>query len=145
MGLVVLDIRRLKWTVVLALIVLDIRRLTGRGCRDGVVCEWGGLRWRTWLMSWIAREEDGCGTALLFICSFSRSGVVRCNTLGQGIVETSAGSRYESPLQALKQYRLQALRCVGTEGEERISYHQKQEPKRGSHTSGQCLLGSLPS
>lgn len=39
MGLVVLDIGRLKWKVVLALIVLDIRRLTGRGCRDGVVCE----------------------------------------------------------------------------------------------------------
>lgn len=42
MGLVVLDIRRLKWTVVLALIDVDIHRLTGRrwrGCRDGVVCE----------------------------------------------------------------------------------------------------------
>lgn len=53
-------------------------------------------------MSWMAREEDGCGTALLFICSFCHSGVVRCNTLGEGIVEASAGSRYESPLQALK-------------------------------------------
>lgn len=96
-------------------------------------------------MAWIAREEDGCGTALLFICSFSHSGVVRCNTLGKGMVEASAGSRYESPLQALKQDRLQALHCVETEGEERISYHQKQEPKRGSHTSGQCLLVSLAS
>ena len=94
MGLVVLDIRRLKWKVVLALIVLDIRRLTGRrwrGCRDGVVCQWGGLRCRTLLMSWIAREEDGCGTALLFICSFSHSGVVRCNTLGK---RNSRGQRW---------------------------------------------------
>lgn len=74
-------------------------------------------------MSWIAREEDGWGTALLFICSSSHSGAVRCNTLGKGIVEASADPRYQSPLQALKQYRLQALHCVGTEGEERISYH----------------------
>ena len=98
---------RLKWKVVLALVVLDIRRVTGRRWRG-----WGGLRWRTWLMSWMAREEDGCGTALLFICSFCHSGVVRCNTLGKGIVEASAGSRYESPLQA--------LHCVEPEGEERI-------------------------
>lgn len=94
MGLVVLDIRRLKWKVVLALIVLDIHRLTGRrwrGCRDGVVCECGGLRWRTLLMSWRAREEDGCGTALLFICSFSQSGVVRCNSFRQ---RNSRGQRW---------------------------------------------------
>lgn len=71
-------------------------------------------------MSWRAREEDGWGTALLFICSFSHSGAVRCITLGKGIVEASADSRYESPLQA---YWLQALHCVETEGEERISYH----------------------
>lgn len=81
MGLVGLDIGRLKWKVVLALIVLDIRRVTGRrwgGCRDGVVCEWGGLGWRTWLMSWMAREEDGmwdCALILLCILPFRRGAV----------------------------------------------------------------------